>query len=127
MKTKIKLTLLLIFTLVVIAPIATFAQTTVTAEVIKSYFGSISSMVALTLIVTAFFKSKNLKGFGLQFVSWMISIVLAIIGYYLHLGMFESLTLGWSIIVGFFTSLAANMVADTPLIQSIYELIHGNS
>lgn len=129
-KSKLLFVLMFAIPLMILVPLMTFAQggdDKPTIELIKSYFGSIGLLAGLSVIVTAFFKSKKVNGFGLQFVSWIIGIVLALAGYLLHLGMFETLSLAWSLLAGFFAALAANGVADTVLIQAIYKVIKGNA
>lgn len=58
-----------------------------------------------------------------QRVSWLIAFVLGFVGYYLQIGIFEGLSVLWTVIVSFGSGLVANGIYDLATVQSILEAL----
>jgi hypothetical protein len=84
------------------------------------FFTTTSGLITLINTVTEFIKLKlKISNTYIQYVSWLIGILLAVGGQLLHLGMFETLTWVQTIIAGFAAALASNGVFDTGLVDWI--------
>jgi hypothetical protein len=85
-----------------------------------AYFTTTSGLIALIDTITEFVKVKlKIPNTYIQYVSWLIGILLAVAGQQLDLGMFEAMTWWQSIIAGFGAALASNGVFDTGLVDWI--------
>jgi len=88
-----------------------------------AYFTTITGLIALIDTVTEFVKVKlKIPNTYIQYVSWLIGILLAVGGQLLDLGMFETMVWWQSIIAGFGAALASNGVFDTGLVDWIISL-----
>ncbi len=88
------------------------------------YFGSIVALSAIVLPITEFFKRLfNLEGKWTVTLSWIISIVLAFIGWWLNIGIFENATIMWVVIYGIASAMAANSIFDIQIIQAIIKML----
>jgi len=94
-------------------------------ENLDFYFGNPVALIALIPFVVEFIKRKvvNASGSFIQYVSWFVGVVLAIIGWALNLGMFEPLTWWESLIIGVGCSLAANGVFDTGVVTWVLQKV----
>jgi hypothetical protein len=87
------------------------------------YFTTTTGLIALIDTVTEFLKLKlKIPNTYIQYVSWLIGILLAVSGQLLDLGMFEAMTWWQSIIAGFAAALASNGVFDTGLVDWIISI-----
>lgn len=93
---------------------------------ISSYFQSLGLTAGLTLIITGYLNTHALKTANStikQIVSWVVAIALAFVGMWKGIGMFSSLSIGWTIVSGLAVGLVANGIFDVALVQSILEFI----
>jgi hypothetical protein len=87
------------------------------------YFTTTAGLIALIDALTEFFKLKfKISTSIIQYVSWGIGILLAVVGQIFGLGMFETLTWIQTVIAGFGAALASNGVFDTGLVDWIVSL-----
>lgn len=87
------------------------------------YFTTSAGLITLIDTLTEFLKVKlKIPNSSIQYVSWGIGILLAVIGQLFGLGMF--VTMAWipTIIVGFAAALASNGVFDTGIVDWIMSL-----
>ena len=87
------------------------------------YFTTSAGLITLIDTLTEFLKVKlKISNSYIQYVSWGIGILLAVIGQLFGLGMF--VTMAWipTIIVGFAAALASNGVFDTGIVDWIMSL-----
>lgn len=112
---------LMLFIFAIAFPIAVFCQSiTIDTSNLSGYFSDIGPMVAFVLFLIEFAKTKlKIKGGLLVVISWAISIILALIGYFLKFGMFAELTIISTILHGLGIAVAANLGADIPTIKAI--------
>jgi len=113
-----------------ITPMMTMAETVANAAVetstsidIGSYFTSLTGLVSLVILVTQFLK-KLIKTEGLktQILSWIVSVVLAVVGYFLQLGIFIDLAWYWILIYAVSAGLIANGIATKQVVEAILSL-----
>lgn len=97
---------------------------------IPGYFVSLATVASLGLLLTALVTKKlttNPVLLGLitvkQLISWVICILIAFVGYWMQIGMFIGLSVGWTIIIGVASGLAANGTYDIKIIQAVLEFI----
>jgi len=90
-----------------------------------SIFGSLAAIIAVVPIITEALKKAFKADFGAwpQIISWAVSIILCIVGYFLNLGMFENGTWYYALAVGFGCGLASNGVFDIKIVEMILEAI----
>lgn len=93
---------------------------------IESYFSSLAGLAALCLIVTGYLNTHLLQTSNStikQIVSWVVAIILALIGHSKMIGMFEGLDITWTIISGLGVGLISNGYFDVVFVQSILEFM----
>jgi len=121
---------LMLFMVAFITPMMTMAETVANAAVetstsidIGSYFTSLTGLVSLVILVTQFLK-KLIKTEGLktQILSWIVSVVLAVVGYFLQLGIFIDLAWYWILIYAVSAGLIANGIATKQVVEAILSL-----
>jgi len=87
------------------------------------YFTTTAGLITLIDTLTEFFKLKfKIPSTYIQYVSWLIGVLLAVAGLLLGLGMFETMTWVQTIIAGFGAALASNGVFDTGLVDWIISI-----
>lgn len=116
---------LFLLILAIILPVAAFCQSVeIDTSNLSGYFASIGSMVVLVLFVIELFKVKlKVKGGLLVFFSWLVSIILAFVGYFLKLGMFAELTILATAMYGIGIGFAANLGADIPTVKTVLSFL----
>ena len=91
-------------------------------------FGTFSGLAALNVVIvnliTTYFKIK--KGWIKQVISWLIPIVISIIGFVLNIGLFESYTSlvewqGWlyTVLTGLGIGLTSNGIFDISFVKNL--------
>lgn len=88
-------------------------------------FETFFTLVAFIPIVVQFLRKliiPNSKGLGVQIFSWVIGIAITIIGWLLHLGFLDGISIWLALLYGAGASLAANGVFDTGIITAIFSL-----
>lgn len=97
-------------------------------------FSTFSGLAALNVLIIEFIiKSfKISKDWVKQVISWILPILVCIIGYITGIGMFNDYSMlpswqGWvyTILVGFGIGLTSNGIYDIPLISKFLEVIGG--
>ena len=58
-----------------------------------------------------------------QVLSWVVGIVLSMLGWFLELGIFFEMTWYFALVTGFFISLAANGIYDSGWIETAWQLL----
>lgn len=91
---------------------------------ISDFFISLAAMIPLIVFITGWLtKILNPSGAIKQIISWLVSVVLAIIAWALNLGIFEPLSWYIAIVYGLAAGLGANGIFDIKLIQKILDII----
>jgi len=93
---------------------------------ISNYFGSLSAMATLVVIISGYLNTHVLKTLSStikQIVSWAVAIALAFIGQMKGLGVVAEANTLWTIINGLAVGLVANGLFDVNLVQSILTFI----
>lgn len=112
--------------LLLVLPILLFAQDTGTGTGTDFLNGflSLTSLSALVLTVTEFI--KNVTGKKTQYMSWLISVVLGIIGYIFNLGIFDHVIWWHGLIYALSAGLMANGIFSWEFIQVILAFLKIN-
>ncbi|MGD2113403.1 MAG: hypothetical protein PVG07_00010 [Acidobacteriota bacterium] len=94
---------------------------------LEVYFVSIAALAAIVLPVTNFIKNLIGSSGGWTVVlSWIVSIGLSFIGWWLKLGMFEGITIVWVLIYGVAVGMVANSLFDIGIVNAILSLFKQN-
>lgn len=109
-------------------PVIAFAQdgeSIIPGLDLTSYFVSLAALVPLVILLSGWLnKVIKAKGFGIQFITWLISIALVYIGWAFKLGLFAEITQWYIILIyGIATGLVANGIFDIKLIQMFLNYI----
>jgi hypothetical protein len=129
MKTFLKICMLMVIML--LPATLLFAQDGTTpsdpSSLFESAFATFVGLVAAIPVVVEFFKNlfgktKATPDWVVLTLSWVVGIIMTMVGWYFNLGFLSGLTWYWALIYGFGASLAANGVADTKIIQWIFTL-----
>lgn len=110
---------LLIPTIVVVAA-GVVGEQVFGVENIESYFVSLAALAAAVIPVTQFVK-KLFKSEGgvTKFLSWIVAIGLAFVGWWLDLGILTDLKVLWVVIYGIAAGLISNSIIDLEFVQGI--------
>lgn len=116
---------LMLLILAITFPIAAFCQSVeIDTSNITGYFTDFGPVVALVIFIVEFFKNKlKVKGGLLVLFSWLVSIILAFVGYFLRLGMFAELTILATSFYGVGIGFAANLGADIPTVKTVLNFL----
>lgn len=122
--------LVIAFVAFIASPMLAMAETVASASIeapaafdLQIYFASLVSVVTLVMLLTKFLKPMiGTSGFWTKALSWIISIAVACIGYFLQLGIFTGMEWYWMLIYGFSSGLIANSIVDLKVIQGIIAL-----
>jgi hypothetical protein len=88
-----------------------------------AFFATSTGLITLIDTLTELLKVKlKISNAIIQYVSWGIGILLAVVGQLFGLGMFETMTWVQTIIAGFAAALASNGVFDTGIVDWIISL-----
>lgn len=92
---------------------------------ITDYFVSLVALVPLVILITDFLKRwlKIEKTWIKQVLSWVISLVLCLIGMWFNLGIFADFSLIVTLAYGIATGLVANGVFDIELVKTLLDFI----
>lgn len=127
MKNILFLSIICLCALLMSVPV--LAQTAVSEVVTGStdynaIFATFGGLVAIIPLVVEGIKKlfKNAPSIVIQIVSWVIGILITMLGWWLHLGFLDGMQWYIALAYGVGVSLAANGVADTGLIQWIISL-----
>jgi hypothetical protein len=90
----------------------------------NSAFISIPALVAVMPFVIEFVKRMvNATGIAAQVLSWVLCVGIAMVGYWLEIGMFADLLWWKSLIVGVGVGLATNGIFDTGIVIGILQIL----
>ena len=91
---------------------------------IQNYFANLVGMAALsTLVVGVVKKLVSATGFIAQLISWAVSIALCYAGWFLKLGLFETITLAYvPLIYGVAVGLVSNGIFNIEFVKTILRL-----
>jgi len=129
MKTLLKF--LMVFALMLVSSVTLLAQevtgAAVTVNEFTDFFTTFAALVAAIPVVVEFIKklfkfNESTPKFLVQFVSWVIGILLTMFGWWFKLGFLIDIEWYYALMYGFGASLAANGIADTKIIQWIFTL-----
>jgi len=118
---KIIMSMVLIFFLIPIMALAQDGGIIIPGFDVSKYFASLAVFVPIVILISGWLNTLfKTKGFGKQFVTWFISIVLVYVGWLLKLGLFAELTSWWIVaIYGLATGLVANGIFEIKVIQTV--------
>lgn len=125
---KFLLTFIFLIGFLIVPVSVIFAASVVGEEVlgidnIEAYFASLAALSAIVLPVTQFFKNIfKSSGNWTKYLSWVVSIGLAFVGWWLNLGMFEGIKIVWVVVYGIAAGLVSNSVFDIGILQAILSL-----
>lgn len=89
----------------------------------QAWFVSLAAMVGAVMTITQWIKGLLLTaGIGTKLLSWMVSIVLAFLGWYFELGILAGLQWFWVAIYALSAGLVANSIVDLNIVQAILKL-----
>lgn len=92
---------------------------------LSSYFGSLSAMAGLVVLITGWVNTYglNLKGWKAQVLSWVISIALAFVGSWKAVGLFAETSLIWTVVNGLGVGLIANGIFSVDIVKTLLEFV----
>lgn len=120
---------LMLFMVAFTIPMIAMAETVATLENspgidIASYFTSLSALAGLVLLVTQFAKKLiKTEGVKTQILSWIIALVLSVIGYFIQLGIFAETAWYWIVIYAAAAGLITNGIASKHVVEAILNLL----
>lgn len=83
-------------------------------------FATISGVASLTLLITGWIKTAlKLEGKWARWLSWTVSVLLSLFGWWQNVGLFELYTWWMTIIAGFGIGLVANGIFTAETVQII--------
>jgi hypothetical protein len=94
----------------------------------EQYLADFGTTVATIIIITQFLKTYIFKTEGnvTRFMSWGVSILVAVFGFYTNLGWFAHVSeIYWAILWGLGLGMATNGIFDGLMIQQIINVIIG--
>ena len=95
-------------------------------KTLQEFFFSIPSLVILVMIISGWIKTNwwPVEGKWAQVLTWLISIILCVIGYLAQWGLFASITSIWdTLAIAVLIALGGNIIYPTPLAKSILRTI----
>lgn len=93
---------------------------------VEVYFVSVAALAAVVLPLTNWLKNLfNLVGSWTVVLSWVVSVGLSFIGWWLNLGMFEGITIVWVLIYGVAVGMVSNSLFDIGIINAILSVLKG--
>lgn len=119
--------------MMLICTISVFAQVVEPTETPTDYtavFSTFAALVAFIPIVVEFIKklfktTSATNSLIIQISSWVIGIVITMVGWYFKLGFLDGVQWYFALLWGVAASLAANGIADTQVIKAIFSLFTG--
>lgn len=91
---------------------------------ISVYFYTLTGLSGITVIVSmALINATGARGWLKQLISWLTAMALAWVGYLFNVGMFEGITVGWTIILGLASGITSNGIYDITFVQMILEFL----
>ena len=95
---------------------------------LSAYFVSLSGLAGAALAVTEFIKKIiGSSGAWTKYVSWVVSIGLAFVGWWLNIGMLAGISELWVVVYGVCAGLVANSIFDLKLIKGFLVLLGARS
>ena len=109
----------------VLAPLATYAQTDpgVPVDLGATVFGTFGLLAVAVLPLTGWLVTALKLNDRTQLLSWLVAVALAYAGYGLKLGLFADAGPITTALYGLAAGLVANGLADTSLVQGILQAI----
>jgi len=104
---------------------AVYSPDIITTDSLTDAFQTFFALVAFIPLVVHFFRRlilPNATGLTVQIFSWAIGLVVTLVGWILHLGFLDGLSIWLALLYGAGACLAANGVFDTGLITAIFGL-----
>jgi hypothetical protein len=91
---------------------------------LSTAFASIGSVVGLVILITEFIK-KHIKVEGgiYQLFSWLVGIILCLIGWFLKLGIFQGIEWYETVAYGLGVGLVANGIFDIEIVKALLKAI----
>lgn len=121
---------LMLFMVALITPMMAMAETVASTVVeapasidINVYFATLSGLVTLVILLTQLFKEFiSTSGIKTMYLSWFISLVISLAGYFLQLGVFIGMAWYWIPIYALSAGLIANGIASKQVVEAILNL-----
>ncbi|MEG8946604.1 hypothetical protein [Rosettibacter firmus] len=94
------------------------------AELLQTTFISLNGMATAILLITEFIKNKlSIKGTLTIVVSYLVALIISIIGFVLRIGMFEYIEWYYIIIYSVSATLMANGLATWGIIKELLTIL----
>lgn len=126
MKNLIKLLAVLVVVMLLL-PTSLFAQNGNVATIFNpaEWFITLAAFVGVVMTITEFLKVYIFKtsGFASRFLSWIVSILLALLGWILQAGIFAGLPWYWIFLYGLSAGFIGNGIFDIGIIKAILSII----
>lgn len=127
--------ILMLFMVAIITPMMAMAETVANTVVdsasgidLNVYFASLAGLVSLVVLITNFAKKwVNSSGIWTKALSWIVSLIVAGLGYFLHLGVFIGMEWYWILIYAFSSGLIANGIVDIGIVKALIALFTSKS
>jgi hypothetical protein len=115
MKTIFKMFLVVLMTFVVLPAMA---QDTASPDTFQVNFQSIASISAMVIFLSSVFNNLlNLKSWKKQAVSWIISLIITLLGWKFQVGLFAGASFVNSMLYGAGIALVSNGIFDIALVK----------
>lgn len=119
----------LLLTLLLMTPVVAFCADGIdlsNPSGVEVYFISLAALSAVVLPVTNWVKNLfKLTGSWTVVLSWVVSVGLSFVGYWLKLGMFEGISIAWVLIYGVAAGMVSNSLFDIGIVNAILSLLSG--
>lgn len=97
---------------------------TIGIDGVGSYFISLAALAGAVLSVTEFIKRIiHTSGSVAVILSWIVSLLIALIGWWLNLGIFENMTIVWVPIYGIAAGVVSNSLFDIGIVNAFLKLL----
>jgi hypothetical protein len=90
-------------------------------EILSDMFNSLVALAVGVILITEFLKQKiHVKGFALKLLSWIVSIVLSLLGFWMEIGLFAEPLLWYQVmLIGLGAGLIANGIASADMVKQL--------
>jgi len=121
--------LIALLMILILAPVWGFCQELSVPVVVPGLelsecFASLAALSGLVIIITQFVrKDLKISGNFAQYLSWLVSVILAFVGFALKLGIFEGLIWWQTALYGVGAGLISNGIFDIQTVKALLNLV----
>jgi len=93
---------------------------------IEGIFSTFIALVAFIPIAVQYLRSRfmpNYSGIWIQVFSWVVGLIITLIGWILNLGFLDGLSVWLALLYGVGACLASNGIFDTGIISALFKLV----